>query len=68
MTIPELSYSMLGAEQGVGAAAAAAGGGDMQVKAEDIQGLLEFFSKNNTYKAKDTQPKVVFHPEKLYGI
>lgn len=31
--------------------------GGMDVKPEDIQELLEFFSKN-TYKAKDTHPKV----------
>lgn len=31
--------------------------GGMEVKPEDIQELLEFFSKN-TYKAKDAHPKV----------
>lgn len=47
MTILDLDLSMLGTEKTSG----------MDVKPEDIQELLEFFSKN-TYKAKDTHPKV----------
>lgn len=59
MTILDLDLSMLGTEKTSG----------MDVKPEDIQELLEFFSKN-TYKAKDTHPKVsVFiHGNLLYWV